>query len=210
MTTLTRERNIDELKAEIEALEFTLAENPAREFIRLVPRSGKLKGELEYITVKQYRDITGNIPRAGTSKDGIHIPYNIALDTIAEALGYSERSQYTRGYQSTDLLKQDIESALKAKHQIAEYKQELKYIESEVSPMPEHTDTPEKPQNRTLEPFDPIKADAAAKDFRADLTAILNDGNRATDLCNLFSKYYLKAGHKRLGRVLVTIAKGGK
>jgi len=210
MTTLARERTADELKAEIEALEFTLAENPAREFIRLVPRSGKLKGELEYITVKQYRDITGNIPRAGTSKDGIHIPYNIALDTIAEALGYSERSQYTRGYQSTDLLKQDIESALKAKHQIAEYKQELKYIESEVSPMPEHTDTPEKPQKRTTEPWDSVKADAQAELFQAKVLEILKDGNKATDLLALYAESYYATGHKRAGRVLVTIAKGGK
>ena len=86
----------------------------------------------------------------------------------------------------------------------------------ETKPMKHETpdtqvpETQEKPQNRTLEPFDPIKADAAAKDFQADLAAILNDGNRASDLCTLFSRYYLKAGHKRLGRVLVTIAKGGK
>jgi len=86
----------------------------------------------------------------------------------------------------------------------------------ETKPMKHETpdtqvpETQGKPQNRTLEPFDPIKADAAAKDFQADLAAILNDGNRASDLCTLFSRYYLKAGHKRLGRVLVTIAKGGK
>ena len=201
MTTyLKREHTADELQAKIECLEATLAENPAREFIKLVPRSGKSKGTLDYITVSAYRTITGNIPNMGMSKDGIHIPYHLALDTIADALGYSERAHYGSNGQGTDLLKQDIESALKLKHQIDEYKIMLKG----VSPMPEKaTDTTETPQKRTTEPWSATKMDAAAKEFEVELKALLNNGNQATDLCKLVAFHYMRAGHKRIGRILV-------
>lgn len=216
MTTyLSRERTIDELKAELEGLEATLAENPAREFIKFIPRSGKLKGELDYITVAAYRKLTGNL---GHGLPSDHMPYHLALDTIAERLGYAERAKYACGCQATDLLKQDIEKALETKHLIDKYKIMLKG----VSPMPEVTDTQENARNqatapqkpagngrRKFEPWDEEKAKVAADAFQAEMIVLVNDGNRATDLCGLFAKYYMTAGHKMLGRILVQQAKKG-
>jgi len=249
MTTyLKREHTADELQAEIEGLEYTLGENKVynrkyslpykviepdgtrklayREFslINLIPHSGDNKGEMGNITIAQYQAIFNERypSQSMLTEDGKHVHWESCFDMLAHELGYEDLAPYTQ-YHADELLRRDILKARDLVHQIAEYKQELKYIESEVSPMPEHTEQAESPQNPTtapqkrkgkpapqFEPFDPIKMDAAAKDFQADLTAILNDGNRATDLCALFSRYYLKAGHTRLGRILVKTGKGGK
>ena len=48
--------------------------------------------------------------------------------------------------------------------------------------------------------------DKAAKDAEKDLTETLS-GESVTGVAEWFAKWYLKAGHKRLGRLLVTIAK---
>ena len=53
------------------------------------------------------------------------------------------------------------------------------------------------------------KMDAAAQDAEADLSGKLDQWS-AMDLIDWWGRWYLKAGHKRLGRVFVRIGKGGK
>lgn len=49
----------------------------------------------------------------------------------------------------------------------------------------------------------------AAGDAEEDLKEQL-DQMSALDLCQWWSKWYIKTGHKRLGRILVQIAKDSK
>ena len=48
--------------------------------------------------------------------------------------------------------------------------------------------------------------DNAAKNAETELTGTLS-GEAVTQVAEWFAKWYLKAGHKRLGRLLVKIAK---
>jgi len=49
--------------------------------------------------------------------------------------------------------------------------------------------------------------DKAAKEAEQDLENL--DAVTVKTMADWFAKWYLKAGHKRLGRVLVAISKGG-
>lgn len=55
--------------------------------------------------------------------------------------------------------------------------------------------------------FDPAEMDAATKEAEQDLGMLTEECVKA--MAGWFAKHYLKAGHKRLGRLLVKISKGG-
>lgn len=53
--------------------------------------------------------------------------------------------------------------------------------------------------------FDPAEMDKAANEAEQDLENL--SGEAVTSVAEWFAKHYLKAGHKRLGRILVNITK---
>lgn len=53
--------------------------------------------------------------------------------------------------------------------------------------------------------FDPAGMDNAASEAEQDLENLTDEAVKA--VADWFAKHYLKAGHKRLGRILVAIAK---
>ncbi len=55
------------------------------------------------------------------------------------------------------------------------------------------------------EEFNPAQMDAAAEVAATELRSL--DPNSVKLIANWFAKHYLKAGHKRLGRVLVAASK---
>ena len=55
--------------------------------------------------------------------------------------------------------------------------------------------------------YDPEAMDAAAKEAEQDLENL--SGEAVKSLSDWWAKWYLGAGHKRLGRLLVSISKGG-
>ncbi len=55
--------------------------------------------------------------------------------------------------------------------------------------------------------FNPEEMDVAAKEAEQDLENLESGAVKA--MSAWFAKHYLKAGHKRLGRLLVSISKGG-
>lgn len=54
--------------------------------------------------------------------------------------------------------------------------------------------------------YDPEAMDAAAKEAEQDLENL--EAGAVKSLADWWAKHYLKAGHKRLGRLMVSIAKG--
>ncbi len=56
-------------------------------------------------------------------------------------------------------------------------------------------------------PFDPVEMDRAANEAEQDLENL--EDTVVKTMADWFTKHYLKAGHKRLGRILVSISKGG-
>ncbi len=55
--------------------------------------------------------------------------------------------------------------------------------------------------------FDPEEMNKASKEAEQDLENL--EATAVKSVADWFAKHYLKAGHKRLGRILVTISKGG-
>lgn len=55
--------------------------------------------------------------------------------------------------------------------------------------------------------YDPEAMDKAARDAEQDLENL--DAEAVKSMADWFAKWYLEAGHKRLGRLLVGISKGG-
>jgi len=53
--------------------------------------------------------------------------------------------------------------------------------------------------------FNPADMDAAASEAEQDLENLT--GEAVVSVAQWFAKWYLKAGHKRLGRILVKISK---
>ena len=55
-------------------------------------------------------------------------------------------------------------------------------------------------------PFDPAEMDRAASEAEQDLENLEDGVVKA--MADWWAKWYLKAGHKRLGRLMVSISKG--
>lgn len=55
--------------------------------------------------------------------------------------------------------------------------------------------------------YNPQAMDEAAKEAELDLSNLTEEAVRS--MADWWAKWYLKAGHKRLGRLLVKINKGG-
>lgn len=84
----------------------------------IVPSTGQFKGEIAYLTKKQYEMITGKEARASIlTPDGKNVRWEYALDDIAKTLGYEERAIGTR-YQPDELLRLDIETAWADRRQL--------------------------------------------------------------------------------------------
>lgn len=58
------------------------------------------------------------------------------------------------------------------------------------------------------QPYDPIAMDLAAEEAEKELNGMPQ--TEVIPLARWFAAYYLKAGHKRLGRMLVQVAKNTK
>jgi len=85
--------------AEIEGLQETLTNHPARDLIGIIKRAGKMKGELPDLTIQQYKDLTGKstVMPAILSPDGKHIKWELALDELASERGYADGESLREG-----------------------------------------------------------------------------------------------------------------
>ena len=201
---------LDELIAQRDALQESLNANPAYckswqqpytrtgkggnpslklrtvRLIDFVPRNGQSKGEIQHLTIAQYKAMTGHEPKACIVKDG-YVRWEYALDELAQELGYQN---YDTQYQPDEMLRLDIERGYRDRMSLKAVESQIKDFrtESGVTTMPE-------PQLDK------------ASEFGAALKAILEDGNKASDLCKLVAKYYV-IGYANIGQILATVGKG--
>ncbi len=88
------EQELNEVEGELEGLSQSFQGNRAKDLVRLVVPTGKLKGELTGLTRKQYRDMIGTEPsprllwklEGQTTKK---IPWDLALDVLASERGFN-------------------------------------------------------------------------------------------------------------------------
>ena len=115
------QRELDEVKAEIEGLEATLRENPARELIHIIPRRGWRKGEVTALTKRQFKELLGYEPKPGAVKNG-KVRWEYALDQLATE----------KGFPSSDELKEAIEKAREDNERLKKLKSELSYLKARI------------------------------------------------------------------------------
>ncbi|MBU2346568.1 MAG: hypothetical protein KJ888_20450, partial [Gammaproteobacteria bacterium] len=106
-----------EKQVQIEGLKDYLKSEPASALTNLAKKLGWYKGEVNNLTLKQYRDLTGKreiLPNILTS-DKKHVRWEYALDEIATEYGYPDG----------DALKEAIEQSRETELQIADIEKEL-------------------------------------------------------------------------------------
>jgi len=127
---------LEEQEAQLEALTETFESDRARPFIDIVAKTGEYKGEIAYLTVNQYRLLTGakwvfqtmekmgkkvktkvlmggKMPNPSImTPDGKKVRWEYAMDEVAQELGY----------ESDEALKKAIEAALDMKQTIGDLK----------------------------------------------------------------------------------------
>jgi len=107
--------SVSEVVAELEVLEEALDNEPARKLFKYVTRAGNYRGEIRYFTPKQYREITGKIPKASIKNKEGKIPWELALDDITTELGYSSDGELKRAIERVrkmELRKDDLQHEL--------------------------------------------------------------------------------------------------
>lgn len=119
---------IGNVKAEIEGLESSLEGNRASDLLRIVTRSGKMKGEVTRLTIRQFRDLLGYDPPQAVRDNG-HVPWQYALDQLATE----------RGFKSDEDLKEAIEQARDDTQKLEKLGRELSWLEGHVKSAPEGT-----------------------------------------------------------------------
>lgn len=65
---------------------------PASKLVRLVKTSGKRKGEISNLTIRQYKELTGKcyVPDTILTPDKQHVRWEYSLDDVASELGYQD------------------------------------------------------------------------------------------------------------------------
>jgi hypothetical protein len=137
---------VSQLQTNIEVAQQEYDNNPATPFIDVVQKSGDWKGQIDHLTVNQYRLLTGAkwetqkaevngkivnkrvlmggkfpTPHMMTA-DGKYVRWEV-LDTVAESLGFDTAEHFKNG----------IEDALKQKNKLQEMKDRLKVVSPMVS-----------------------------------------------------------------------------
>jgi hypothetical protein len=149
------------------ALEEGIKNNKAASFTWLIPKKGKLAGELETITKAQYRRLTGKIPLKNIlTDDGTRVKWEYALDDAGTEQGFKNDKDF---YKAILKAQDDKRRLVSLKNDVLAYADEMK--QSKNDPRAGLYDTVDEAQrvldlaNKVLE-FDPENEDAIhAKDI---------------------------------------------
>jgi len=122
------DQDLAQTNEEIAGLEESLKENRAADLTRIITTGGKGKGELQGLTRKQYRDLTGGEPspklltkiEGGTTEK---IPWHLVLDQLAGE----------RGYHSDEDLKEAVEKAADDKARVDSLKARRDQLISDIN-----------------------------------------------------------------------------
>ena len=133
------EQSVYEKEATYQTMKETLHENPISDKVtrlaEIIPKTKEGVGELSYITKFQYKKWTGKEPsKLLLTDDGQHVKWELALDELAQELGYEQKAIGTR-LQPDDLLRQDIEKVVKEHKKIEDIRMQLKTDEVEIAAM---------------------------------------------------------------------------
>lgn len=126
-----------ELDAEIQELSESIKNNPARDLVGLLTRSGDQRGELAYLTKKQYRKYLRREPSSTIVDKSGRIPWYYAIDELASERGAASDEELKRNVEN---LKRDMNrlSDLKAKR--GTVRRNIKTVDTEA-PKPDITKT---------------------------------------------------------------------
>jgi hypothetical protein len=149
------------------ALEESIKNNNASKFTWLIPKKGKLAGELETITKAQYQRLVGKPPLKNIlTKDGQHVKWEYALDDAGTEQGFKNDKDF---YKAILKAQDDKRRLVSLKNDVMAYTDEMKQAKND--PRAGLYDTIDEAQrvldlaNKVLE-FDPENEDAIhAKDI---------------------------------------------
>jgi hypothetical protein len=111
-----------ETKIMIDDLTESIKQSPVRRFVPLVTRSGNYRGEIKYLTKKQYRKYLRKEPNTSIIDKSGRIPWHYALDELSSESGFSSDEQF----------KEAIENLLDQKHQLTELKRSKKNLKNDI------------------------------------------------------------------------------
>lgn len=99
-----QEQELFEIEAQIEGLRDSLESNKAKDLVKLIVPTGKMKGEITGLTRQQYRGMIGRepSPRLLAKLEGQtteKIPWHLALDQLATERGYSSDEELKEAIQ---------------------------------------------------------------------------------------------------------------
>ena len=114
------EQELYEAGAEIGGLEGYIEGSTIRDLVNLVKKTGKGKGEIPNITIKQYKELSGRdyVPEFALTKDRKHVLVERTFDSFAPE----------RGYADADAL---VEAIIQLKEDLQKIT-ELKYVENKL------------------------------------------------------------------------------
>jgi hypothetical protein len=123
------EQDLASASMELAMLQEAEKADPAREYIDLIQKTGATKGEINYLTLNQWRKLYGKskseMPsKSILSKDGKHVSWELVLDDKAKTLGY-------HGNKADEQFHDDIIAAKERRDKIEAKKYELAVLDRE-------------------------------------------------------------------------------
>lgn len=120
------EYELAELDAKVEGLKEYTSTERARKLVAIIRRTGAYKGEIVDLTPRQYRNLTGKIASKASLNIKGKIPWEYALDELAEDLGY----------RSEEVLKHAVEDVGKRLRELEQLRARRDRLLGELKKMP--------------------------------------------------------------------------
>lgn len=103
-------QEFEEIEAEIAAVKESIARDPAARLVPYVKRSGEFKGEIVDFTKKQYQELIGVPPKAAIVNKAGKVPWELALDVIADELGFPSDEALARAAERVVANKRELDA----------------------------------------------------------------------------------------------------
>lgn len=126
-----------EVDVEIQELSESIKNNPARDLVALLTRSGDQRGELAYLTKKQYRKYLRREPSSAVVDKSGRIPWHYAIDELASERGAASDEELKRNVEN---LKRDMNRLAHLKSKRGTVRRNIKTADTEA-PKPDITKT---------------------------------------------------------------------